>query len=80
MCRQGGLGELVLSTIQVDQLDVAIALAMRLGCRTVDAKRCLLTALIIRRLRAALLVRRTLAACSGRVACCAQPLRFRMLR
>jgi hypothetical protein len=53
---QGGLGELNPGTIEVGDLDAAIAKTMRVGCRTSDAKRCLLSALIIRRLRAALQV------------------------
>lgn len=53
----GGIGRMDTSVINVASLDVAIALSMRLGCRTAEARRCLLTALIVRRLRAALLVR-----------------------
>lgn len=53
----GGIGRLDTSAINVSSLDVAIALSMRLGCRTAEARKCLLTALIVRRLRAALLVR-----------------------
>jgi hypothetical protein len=55
---QGEVGELNVGTVEVTRLDAAIALAMRVGCRTADSKRCMLSALIIRRLRAALLVRR----------------------
>ncbi len=44
-------------------MDAAIAKTMRVGCRTSDAKRCLLSALIIRRLRAALQVKRRVLAC-----------------
>jgi hypothetical protein len=51
----GVLGEIDTTSIAVDALDVAIALAMKLGCHTVEARRCLVTALIVRRLRAALL-------------------------
>lgn len=52
---QGQVGELDTGSVEVGRLDVAIAMTMRLGCHTADARRCLLTALIIRRLRAALI-------------------------
>ena len=52
---QGQVGELDTGSIDVGRLDVAIAMTMRLGCHTLDARRCLLTALIVRRLRSALI-------------------------
>ena len=52
---QAVLGDVDVKAIVVEGLDVAVAAAMKLGCHTVEARRCLVTALIIRRLRAALL-------------------------
>jgi hypothetical protein len=49
------LGDIEKHTIEVEDLDIAIALAMKLGCHTVEARRSLVTALVIRRLRAALI-------------------------
>ncbi len=54
---QGVAGELDTSIVTVGALDVAIALTMKLGCHSLTAKRLLLSALIIRRLRTALVVR-----------------------
>ena len=51
---EGEVGQLDLGTIDTSALDVAIALTMKLGCHTVEARRCLLTALLIRRIRSAL--------------------------
>jgi hypothetical protein len=51
----GPLGDPDLRALKVDALDAAIALASRLGCHTVEARRCLVSALIVRRLRSALL-------------------------
>jgi hypothetical protein len=51
----GPLGDPDLRALRVDALDAAIALASRLGCHTVEARRCLVSALIVRRLRSALL-------------------------
>lgn len=48
------LGDVDVKAINLEALDVAVAAAMKLGCQTLEARRCLVTALIIRRLRAAL--------------------------
>ena len=50
----GSLARIDVSTVDVSALDDAIALTMKLGCHTPDARRCLLTALLVRRLRASL--------------------------
>lgn len=51
----GGVGQLATAEIEVGGLDVAIALAMKRDCQTERARRFLLSALIVRRLRAALI-------------------------
>ena len=51
----GGVGELDASSPQVEILDASIATARNLGCQTRAAQRCLLSAMIIRRLRGGLL-------------------------
>ena len=51
----GPLGDPDLRALRVDALDAAISLSGRLGVHTVEARRALVSALIIRRLRAALL-------------------------
>lgn len=50
----GRLGELDVSSISTDDLDEAIATATKLGAGTKHAKQCLLTAMVIRRLRESL--------------------------
>lgn len=51
----GGVGELDTSSPQLEILDASIATARTLGCETRAAQKCLLTAMIVRRLRDALL-------------------------
>jgi hypothetical protein len=51
----GGVGAINTTTIDTGSLDVAISLTMKLGCHTGEARRALLSALLVRRLRAGLL-------------------------
>ena len=50
----GGVGSLDLSSIDTRQLDVGIAMATKLGVRTDDASRALVTAQVVRAVRAAM--------------------------
>ncbi|KAA0165511.1 hypothetical protein FNF31_01856 [Cafeteria roenbergensis] len=49
------VGDVDVSKVSAEALDEAIPLAMRLGCHTPEARRCLETALIVRRARQAML-------------------------
>jgi sugar diacid utilization regulator len=51
----GTVGEVDPRSVKVEVLDQAIALAMKLGTHTAEARRCLVTALIVRRVRDAIL-------------------------
>ncbi|RYG41202.1 hypothetical protein EON68_03360, partial [archaeon] len=52
---EGVLGELNAHTVQIARLDVAISHALEGGCHTVEARHLLASALLVRRLRGALL-------------------------
>lgn len=51
----GPLGDPDIKAIKTAELDAAVQATMTKGCHTVEARRCLVTALTVRRLRAALL-------------------------